>query len=119
MEAVFQHWLDVVCELHLCVIQTSHDASEKLAANQSHMVAAKAKLTGSEKAEATAQKTVDDLGKMDTATEAYKLAVAQFPSGWDLVRNQVFMIMVCKAFVSHLNWQFRPTSQENSQTYSS
>ncbi|KAE8316621.1 hypothetical protein BDV41DRAFT_573904 [Aspergillus transmontanensis] len=90
MEAAFQHWLDVVCELHVCVIQTSHDASEKLAANQAHMAAAKAKLTGSEKAEATAKKTVDDLSKtLDTATKAYKQAVDQFPSGWELVGQQL------------------------------
>ncbi|KAJ6028830.1 hypothetical protein N7540_004406 [Penicillium herquei] len=90
MEAAFQRWLDVVCELHLCVILTSHNASEKLAANQSHMAAAQAKLTGSEKAEATAQKTVDNLGKtLDTATKAYKQAVDQFPSGWELIGQQL------------------------------
>ncbi|RFU25071.1 hypothetical protein B7463_g11267, partial [Scytalidium lignicola] len=89
MENTFQFWLDMVCELHACVVQTSSDASEKKAANQTHLSAAKAKLPSADEAKKLASETVSTLkNTLETATAAYKKAADDFPSGWDLVAQQ-------------------------------
>jgi hypothetical protein len=90
MEQAFQQWLDMVCELHVCVVQTSTDASEKRTANQVHLAAAQMRLSSTEEAKKLAEKSVNTLqNTLTTATSAYKKAADEFPSGWDLVAQQL------------------------------
>jgi hypothetical protein len=90
MEQSFQSWLDMVCELHQCIVQTSTDTAEKKIANQIHLAAAKTRLTAEEDAKKLASESVSTLkGSLETATAAYKKAADEFPSGWDLVAQQL------------------------------
>lgn len=90
IEKDFQGWLEMVCELHACVVQTSTNTSEKRIANQVHLAAARTRLASSEEAKRISQKSVENLqNTLKTATDAYKKAADEFPSGWDLVAQQL------------------------------
>ncbi|GAB1206125.1 hypothetical protein APSETT445_004806 [Aspergillus pseudonomiae] len=90
MEQAFQKWLDMVCELHACVVQTSTNASEKRTANQVQLAAAQMRLASTKEARKVAKKSLDTLqNSLQTATSAYKKAADEFPSGWDLVAQQL------------------------------
>ncbi|KAB8264991.1 hypothetical protein BDV32DRAFT_145025 [Aspergillus pseudonomiae] len=90
MEQAFQMWLDVVCELHACVVQTSTNASEKRTANQVQLAAAQMRLASTKEARKVAKKSLDTLqNSLQMATSAYKKAADEFPSGWDLVAQQL------------------------------
>ncbi|KAI0468837.1 hypothetical protein F4859DRAFT_524009 [Xylaria cf. heliscus] len=103
MESVFQAWLDMVCELHMCVVQTSSDASEKRAANQIQYAAANTKLESATQAKKLAGESLDRLkSSLDTATSAYKKAADEFPSGWDLVAQQ-FVSNLTDTFTNAFN----------------
>ncbi|KAI1503119.1 hypothetical protein F5X99DRAFT_376958 [Biscogniauxia marginata] len=103
MESVFQAWLDMVCELHMCVVQTSSDASEKRAANQIQYAAAKTKLESAAEAKKLATESTTTLkSSLETATSAYKKAADEFPSGWDLVAQQ-FVGNLTDTFTNALN----------------
>lgn len=103
METVFQAWLDMICELHACVVQTSSDASEKQAANQLHLAAAKAKLASTDEAKKLATESVSTLkSSLETATSAYKKAADEFPSGWDLVAQE-FVTNLSESFTNAIN----------------
>ncbi|KAI0976416.1 hypothetical protein F4678DRAFT_224726 [Xylaria arbuscula] len=103
MESVFQDWLDMVLELHQCIVQTSSNASEQQASNQVHLAAAQTKLTGATEAKELASKSVSTLkSSLDTATSAYKKAADEFPSGWDLVAQQ-FVNSLSETFTNAIN----------------
>ncbi|KAI2628393.1 hypothetical protein GGS21DRAFT_241554 [Xylaria nigripes] len=89
IDQAFVHWLDMVCEIHMCVAQTSTSVSAKRYDNETQLAAAKTKLAGATEAKKNAAETVECLKKsLDTATKAYKKASDDFPSGWDLVAQQ-------------------------------
>lgn len=103
MENIFQEWLNMVLELHTCVMQTSSDASEKRAANQVHLAAAGTKLASATEAKKFASESVSTLkASLEVATSAYKKAADDFPSGWDLVAQQ-FVSSLSETFNNAVN----------------
>ncbi|KAI5925415.1 hypothetical protein F4810DRAFT_708801 [Camillea tinctor] len=103
VENEFKDWLEMVCELHTCVVQTSSDASEKQAANQSLLAAAKTRLAGTKEVKDEAAKNLGTLQEtLKTATAAYKKAADEFPTGWDLIGQQ-FISDLGESFTNALN----------------
>ncbi|KAL7812143.1 hypothetical protein V8C44DRAFT_349556 [Trichoderma aethiopicum] len=90
MESAFERWLDMVSELHMCVVQTSSNGSEKRRANQIQLAVAQTQLASNEERKRLATDTVSTLNNtLETATSAYKQAADEFPSGWDRIAQQV------------------------------
>lgn len=82
IERTFADFLAMVCELHVCCVQTSTDASEKQSANQIQLAAAQTQLASQEEAKKAASDNLDVLRKsLDTATKAYQKAADEFPTG--------------------------------------
>ncbi|KAB5549660.1 hypothetical protein GE09DRAFT_1060097 [Coniochaeta sp. 2T2.1] len=112
MQDTVQHWLDMVCEVHVCVVQTSQSTAEKETANQVAFAAARVRLGGAEEGKKLASSTVEQLkDSLKTATDSYKKAADNFPSGWDLVAQQ-FVSDLSQTFTSAIN-QAVPALIEN------
>ncbi|KAF2155994.1 hypothetical protein K461DRAFT_318634 [Myriangium duriaei CBS 260.36] len=90
LETTFANFLAMVCELHVCCVQTSTNASEKQAANAIQLAAAQTQLASHEEAKKAAAENMDTLRKsLDTATKAYEKAANEFPTGWDLIAQEL------------------------------
>lgn len=89
IETAFTEWLNMVCELHRCVVQTSSDASEQQAANQIHLAAARTTLVSPQDAQKMAGESVSILrASLESTASSYKKALDEYPASWDLVSQQ-------------------------------
>ncbi len=83
VEQSFDHWLAYVCELHQASVQQEDNTEEMLRANQSHLAAKQAQLSGTKEARDMAKSAVERVGKaLDTAEAAFKKAADRFPSAY-------------------------------------
>lgn len=103
MDTPFQEWLDMLCEVHMCIVQASDSASEKRAANQLHLAAAQTKVVSAEEARKLASDSISTLkSSLNLANGVYKKAADEFPSDWDFVAQQ-FVSDLSDSFTNAFN----------------
>ncbi|KAK0660478.1 hypothetical protein QBC41DRAFT_383707 [Cercophora samala] len=90
MDQKFEHWLLYVCELHAACVQEQGTTNEALESNKVCMAAEQVRLDQQKSTVEVAKKSTETLAKsLDTATEAFKKASNEFPTGWDLLGQQI------------------------------
>ncbi|KAJ4309210.1 hypothetical protein N0V84_011631 [Fusarium piperis] len=86
----FEQWLYHACELHLACVAKQPSSQDQLSVNEIELAISKASIdyqrqTGNEVKEATGNLE----RSLEAATEAYQKASDGFPTGWDIVGQQI------------------------------
>ncbi|KAK8066098.1 hypothetical protein PG997_012845 [Apiospora hydei] len=90
MAGHYHKWLSASCEVHAACCQASTDVSEKQRVNEVHLAAEQVMARTSQQAVDAAKGTMETLQTvLKHADEQYQKAADQFPSGWDLVAQEV------------------------------
>ncbi|KAL5589346.1 hypothetical protein FOVSG1_011213 [Fusarium oxysporum f. sp. vasinfectum] len=90
MDKKFTEWLLYVCELHAACVQQESTTREALLSNEICLAAESTRLDYQKSAVEEAKKAQDLLGKqVTTASEAFKKASDEFPTGWDIMGQQI------------------------------
>ncbi|OTA05025.1 hypothetical protein A9Z42_0056420 [Trichoderma parareesei] len=86
----FERWLMHCMELHAACMQTQSTNDERLSTTEMHMAVAQT-LFDSEKdsIEKTKKITSDFAKQVELATETFKQASEEYPSGWDIIGQQI------------------------------
>lgn len=89
MDSKFDDWLSYVSEMHSAAVETEQSTNDELIQNVTNKLVAESQLTNQKTSVKKAQAAEDLLAKqVKTASDAYKKASDDFPSGW------VFMFAV-------------------------
>ncbi|TVY67615.1 hypothetical protein Focb16_v002486 [Fusarium oxysporum f. sp. cubense] len=90
MDKKFTDWLLYVCEMHAACVQQESTTREALLSNEICMAAESTRLDYQKSAVDEAKKAQELLGKqVTTASEAFKKASDEFPTGWDIMGQQI------------------------------
>ncbi|KAI1171833.1 hypothetical protein F4777DRAFT_593418 [Nemania sp. FL0916] len=90
IDEAFEDWLNHAMELHAACVQTQSTTEERLYATQLNMAVAQSRFVDASDAVKFAKETHDKFGKqVQLASDAYKKASDEFPSGWDILGQQV------------------------------
>jgi hypothetical protein len=90
VDAQFETWLNHAMELHAACVQTESSAEERLHATELNMAVAQSRFVGAKDAVKFSKEAADKFGKqVELASDAYKQASDKFPSGWDILGQQV------------------------------
>ena len=90
IDSDFDKWLEHAMELHAACVQTQSSTDEQIYETQLNMAVAQNRFSAAQDSVKFAKGTADKFGKqVDLASEAYKKASDEFPSGWDILGQQV------------------------------
>ncbi|KAI8623310.1 hypothetical protein F5Y19DRAFT_458989 [Xylariaceae sp. FL1651] len=90
IEEKFNTWLLYACEMHSACAEQETNIRDSLLKNEIVLMTEKASLEEQQQAVDTAKKASELLkDQVATATEAFKKASENFPSGWDLLGQQI------------------------------
>ncbi len=90
IDSDFDKWLEHAMELHAACVQTQSSTDEQIYETQLNMAVAQNRFSAAQDSVKFAKDTADKFGKqVDLASEAYKKASDEFPSGWDILGQQV------------------------------
>ncbi|KAI1855398.1 hypothetical protein JX266_000263 [Neoarthrinium moseri] len=90
MDKKFEDWLLYVCEMHAACVQQENNTREALQSNEINLVAEGSRLDYQKSTVEEAKKAHEELGKqVGVASEAFKKASDEFPTGWDLLGQQI------------------------------
>ncbi|KAK1777277.1 hypothetical protein QBC45DRAFT_417155 [Copromyces sp. CBS 386.78] len=114
MDKEFEAWLLYVCEMHAACVQQENTTREAILSNEICVAAEQTRLDYQKSTVEEAQKAFNLMGKqVETASEAFKLASDKFPTGWDILGQQIVGDLVgavtnlgnsfAHAFISNLN----------------
>ncbi|KAI5920341.1 hypothetical protein F4810DRAFT_703039 [Camillea tinctor] len=99
----FEEWLLYVCEIHAACAQEENDTRNALLNNEIYLAAEQTRLDYQKSTAEEAKKAQEAIGKQVTAASAaFKKASDEFPSGWDLLGQQIVSDLV-GALTSTLN----------------
>ncbi|KAJ4185163.1 hypothetical protein NW755_008606 [Fusarium falciforme] len=86
----FEEWLYHACELHLACIATQASNDDQLSVNEIELAVTKASIDFRKQTADEAKAATRNLEKsLDAATEAYKKASDDFPTGWDILGERI------------------------------
>ncbi|KAK3505269.1 hypothetical protein B0T13DRAFT_485904 [Neurospora crassa] len=114
MDKMFEDWLLYVCEMHAACVQQENTTREAILSNEICVAAEQTRLDYQKSTVEEAEKAFKMMGKqVETASEAFKKASDQFPTGWDIMGQQIVGDLVgavtnlgnsfAHAFISNLN----------------
>ncbi|KAH1300534.1 hypothetical protein KXX11_005155 [Aspergillus fumigatus] len=90
MDKKFEEWLWFAADLHSNCVQEQSSNEERLLATKVNMSVAQRQFDSQKNTVEEAKKISEKLGKqLDVASEAYKKASDSFPSGWDILGQQI------------------------------
>ncbi|KAK3321875.1 hypothetical protein B0H66DRAFT_581333 [Apodospora peruviana] len=90
MDKKFESWLLYVCEMHAACVQQEVTTRDALLSNQICFAAEQTRLDYQKETAQEARKAADLVAKqVDLAADAFKQASEEFPSGWDLMGQQI------------------------------
>ncbi|KAF4949191.1 hypothetical protein FGADI_9048 [Fusarium gaditjirri] len=90
MDKRFTDWLLYVCEMHAACVQQENTTRDALLSNEICLAAESTRLDYQKTAVEEAKNAQELLGKqVKTASEAFKKASDEFPTGWDLMGQQI------------------------------
>jgi hypothetical protein len=90
VDSDFDKWLQHAMELHAACVQTQSSTDEQIYATQLNMAVAQNRFSAGQDTVKFAKETADKFGKqVDLASEAYKKASDEFPSGWDILGQEI------------------------------
>ncbi|EAW24615.1 uncharacterized protein NFIA_041930 [Aspergillus fischeri NRRL 181] len=90
MDKKFEEWLWFAADLHSNCVQEQSSNEERRLATEVNMSVAQRQFDSQNNTVEEAKKISEKLGKqLDVASEAYKKASDSFPSGWDILGQQI------------------------------
>ncbi|KAH1458431.1 hypothetical protein KXX13_008799 [Aspergillus fumigatus] len=90
MDKKFEEWLWFAADLHSNCVQEQSSNEERLLATKVNMSVAQRQFDSEKNTVEEAKKISEKLGKqLDVTSEAYKKASDSFPSGWDILGQQI------------------------------
>ncbi|GIK00972.1 hypothetical protein Aspvir_005002 [Aspergillus viridinutans] len=90
MDKKFEEWLWHAADLHSNCVQEESSNEERRLATEVNMSVAQRQFDSQKNTVEEAKKISEKLGKqLDVASEAYKKASDNFPSGWDILGQQI------------------------------
>ncbi|GFF59266.1 hypothetical protein IFM51744_09854 [Aspergillus udagawae] len=90
MDKKFEEWLWFAADLHSNCVQEQSSNEERRLATEVNMSVAQRQFDSQKNTVEEAKKISEKLGKqLDVASEAYKKASDSFPSGWDILGQQI------------------------------
>ncbi|KAH2534612.1 hypothetical protein KXW97_007790 [Aspergillus fumigatus] len=90
MDKKFEEWLWFAADLHSNCVQEQSSNEERLLATKVNMSVAQRQFDSQKNTVEEAKKISEKLGKqLDVTSEAYKKASDSFPSGWDILGQQI------------------------------
>ncbi|KAL6884775.1 hypothetical protein GGI43DRAFT_419277 [Trichoderma evansii] len=86
----FEKWLEFVRELHTACLEQKSSVAEKAVGNELRKATEECRLIATEEIVKDTKKATEQLGKtLDAATNAYQKASDNFPTGWEIIGQQV------------------------------
>ncbi|KAL2061472.1 hypothetical protein VTL71DRAFT_6849 [Oculimacula yallundae] len=90
MDKKFEDWLLYVCEMHAACVEQENTSRDQLLSNEICLAAEQTRLDYQKDAVDEARKVSDTMGEqIKLASEAFKKASDEFPTGWDLMGQQI------------------------------
>ncbi|CZT44825.1 uncharacterized protein RSE6_05064 [Rhynchosporium secalis] len=90
MDKKFEDWLYYVCEMHAACVEEENTTRDQLLSNEVCLAAEQTRLQYQKEAVDEARKASEKMGEqIKLASEAFKKASDSFPSGWDLMGQQI------------------------------
>ncbi|KAF8803263.1 hypothetical protein BYT27DRAFT_7195858 [Phlegmacium glaucopus] len=90
MDEKFDKWLKYVCEMHAACVEEEKDTEKQLLQNITSLAVAKEQINTQHNSAKKAQAAQDLMeGQIKLASEAFKKASDEFPSGWNLLAQNI------------------------------
>ncbi|KAF9552933.1 hypothetical protein CPC08DRAFT_673678, partial [Agrocybe pediades] len=90
IEEKFDYWLAYVCEMHSACVQEEQTTADLLLTNAAALATEESRRDQQASVAAEAKAAQELLGKqVNTASEAFKKASDEYPTGWDILAQQV------------------------------